>query len=60
MTKRKIIYVSEELYKRIIEELGFVPSNLVVNKFLPDKNQAYVVDGKFFVGYEPTKFFNVN
>jgi hypothetical protein len=46
MSENKTVFVSEENYKMIVEKLGYKPSNLVVNKFLPDTNHAIVVDNK--------------
>ena len=47
MSSDKSIYVDEETYKIITEKLGYEPSNLFVNRFVP-KNQAIVVDNKAF------------
>lgn len=43
MSEDKIIFVNDETYKLIIEKLGYIPSNLVPNKFFP-KDQAFLVD----------------
>lgn len=48
MSKDKTVFVNEETYKKVVEILGYEPSNLIANSFLPEGNSAYVVDNKQF------------
>lgn len=41
--QNKIIYVSKSEYDSLVGVLGYVPSNLQINHFVPD-GQAVVVD----------------
>ena len=50
----KVIFVAKSEYDEIVNKLGYVPSNLKVNNFLPD-NKAYVVDLN-----QMNKMFRVN
>ena len=63
MSEEKTVLVDEETWKKIVEELGYEPSNLKVTKFIP-KGQAILIDTEkpkqpFFKGYKPTNYFNV-
>lgn len=61
----KIVIVSEEVYMKIVEELGYEPPTLVKSRLLPDENVAYIFDKEkiktpFFTGYKPIMYFNTD
>lgn len=65
MSEGKTVFVNEEIYKKVVELLGYEPSNLVANKFLPEGNKAFIFDNKqfktpFFKGNKPTFYFNTD
>jgi hypothetical protein len=60
--EEKTVFVDEETWRRVVQELGYEPENLKMSRFIP-KNQAILVDEEslkqpFFKGYKTTNFFN--
>jgi hypothetical protein len=63
LSEGKTIFVDEETWKKIVEELGYEPRNLVMHRYIP-KNQAIVVDDEklntpLFKGYKPNFYFKL-
>lgn len=57
------VLVDEETWKKVVEELGYEPPNVAVNRYIP-KNQYLVLDNEklntpFFKGYKPKFYFNI-
>ena len=52
MENEKSVFVDEDSYKKIVEELGYKPSNLFICRYLPDKHQAIIIDNEQ-LNYKP-------